>query len=1376
MPMTEDAKSALSNTIHHLRKHLLRQLRKQTISLYQLHIENIEIANLPEELRRKRVRLENWIEAQIQSKKKSETESAALKEYFLMEIVKKAVYKTLNRHIYIRLLEGFGICIKNEVCPSRQNIDSPIEPFGYVHQNDALAFDIIFDDLQKELPGLFKRDGIDGLIPLPSSAFQKLMEELHKPELETCWTDDMTLGWVYQFWNDPEKARIDAKINNGGKLENHEIASKTQLFTERYMVDWILQNTLGSKWLAICAKNGWIADVVSTRTLEQLEKKRDTWKHKREMEEVTYMDLMPTDTELERQWLYYVVQPLSKNDIQIVPSSIRDFKIMDPACGTGHFLVIAMELLFSLYKEEARHRQEMEQPQWSDKAIVERILSHNIYGLDIDPLAIQIAAVALMLKAKILNAEIQPTQINLVASALNLGHLQNDDPAILEFVSKVKAEIGIEETFIHSIISNIKNADHLGTLLKIHREIDEIIARKTHSLTTPQQVPLQTFEEQYVVEQRNLDPIKAKKILLYHLTKFLNNHTHCDDLGLQLHGHQKTAGLRFLEINQENTYDVVVGNPPYQGTGKMRERSYLEKHYSVGKSDLYACFLIRGLELGKIGGFSCLLTMRGWMFISSFTKLRQQLLENHCLLKIGDVHSGAFSFAKGGVVITTVISLFQRKSQESTTLIVRPKPMSDISGNGIMERTWAGLQCQAETFSVDLQKRKSIEGWPLMYWWDDDFVQRYLDTEKIGNVCPPTYGVNTGDNTRFLRFPFECRAHSSWVPFIKGASGKKWIEPLSHVIDWKMNALSLHMRVVHKFGDAAIQWKICGKQDFFSIGVAFSSIGTSFSARIHRNAGVIGNAGASIYHKRNSDILCLLNSKQIATIAESFNPTVNFTPMDVNRLPLFTIADADKIYNQLEIVFGEHESHREPSVEFKHPGPSCWNDVQNWAQQAVDRAPNTPLSKYNPVYEIEPPTDHISYALGIVLGRFKVDGTGIIDPITDDVSDAIPHGILFLNGSLLDSDLDGDSLGHEVSSILHETWNQYGNQINKKKTIYLRDYLRERFFEDVHLDMYEGKPIYWPLSSNKKTFVAWVNIHRMDAKTLERLEMLYLKPAEDVLKEHVSTLCRQIPVITDLKEKQEYHNAYTKAIEQLVEIQDFCALIHDCSTKGPPPTESDCPPRERDARYIPELDDGVMINAAALWPLLEPQWKMGSQTPKKWWRNLCLAKGKKDCDWSYLAMKYWPTRVDKKCQEDPSLSVSHGCIWKYHPELAWTWELRLQYEIGFDFVIEETDHDNHRLRYFSEDTDSAIEILYKEVVRREKQTSGMNEIVLNRSGLWSVAGKKMLDMEKALAKKLFHLRTKENITNYEEVFTIQAPDRAKQLQMIIGEKKHIRFE
>jgi hypothetical protein len=251
--------------------------------------------------------------------------------------------------------------------------------------------------------------------------------------------------------------------------------------------------------------------------------------------------------------------------------------------------------------------------------------------------------------------------------------------------------------------------------------------------------------------------------------------------------------------------------------------------------------------------------------------------------------------------------------------------------------------------------------------------------------------------------------------------------------------------------------------------------------------------------------------------------------------------------------------------------------------------------------------------------------------------------------------------------------------------------------------MYENRPIHWPLCSANKTFVAWVNIHRMNANTLKNLITDHLRPAHTNIKSNLEGLSN-----TDAK-SAELRNAL---IGQLSELNAFIDLVTECSQRGPARATVTTgrqtkmsPPREVDALYDPNLDDGVMINSAALWPLLYPQWRK----PQEWWMELSNAAGRKDYDWSHLAMRYWPQRVDAKCKEDPSLGVAHGCFWAYHPARAWAWELRLQDEISQDFRITEspypllngdTGDGPHRRAYLQNEPEEALKAVEKEAKRR----------------------------------------------------------------------------
>jgi hypothetical protein len=678
MAMTSDAKKALSSTIRGLRQRLLDDLKIATESAYRLSVR-AQDAGLDEAARTKRKRLDSWLDEQVRAQAAGGRRRERLD--FLREAELQAAYTLLNRLVILRLMEEPG--------PSNQPLrkpalikggwnsrayqdfrdlargvvrDDPTEGFGFLLQ-------LVCEELAEDLPGLFGSAGIADLIPIQPATLRHAVEELNKEELETCWSDDMTLGWVYQYWNDPERERLDAKINDGGKIELHEIASKTQMFTERYMVDWMLQNSLGLMWLTLCKRNGWTPEVQSNGTLQRLEERRIEWRTKRASGEVSLTDLMPLESEEEQRWAYFLPdQEIPEEAVELAPDSIREWKILDPAVGSGHFLVVGLGLLLALFQEEARHRGQQDSPEWSERAIVEHLLAHTLHGIDIDPRAVQIAAASLWLKGKALCPEIEPEQLNLVAPNLRLADLPDDDPALVELRSDIESETGIAGEFTSQILQALRGADHLGSLLKIDQAVDSAIDQQERRLnalrTRVKQVQPDFFVGTPPMQaEMDFSAAEARADLQELLEQFLTRHTSANDLGLRLHGEQLAAGVRFVRLLKENNYHLVVANPPYQGCGKIASTSYVECNYPLGKADLYAAFLLRGLELVAAGGFSAMLTMRNWMFLKQYSGLREKLLSFFGLRLIHDLSSGAFEeISAAQVVVSVASSILQRIS------------------------------------------------------------------------------------------------------------------------------------------------------------------------------------------------------------------------------------------------------------------------------------------------------------------------------------------------------------------------------------------------------------------------------------------------------------------------------------------------------------------------------------------------------------------------------------------------------------------------------------------------------------------------------------------------------------------------------------------
>jgi hypothetical protein len=314
--LTPDAKKLLAETIRGtqqspekgLRARLLRAIHDEADRSYRLSV-GIAEAGLDEAHRRRRERIEAWVDERARAAKpKNKAELIATKDRLLQQAEKESAATFLNRLVLLRLLEAQGL---SKPLVLTGGWDSKgfreFREFGPALVGDetegyAALLQLLFDELAVDLPGLFGDVGLTRLFPIPAATLRDIVERLDKPELETAWTDDTTFGWIYQYWNDPDREVLDAKINRRGKVERgriepHEIASKTQMFTERYMVEWLLQNSLGLTWLAMCLKHGWTAD--AERAFPALEARRVDWRAKRDAGEVSLDALMPIEGKLE---------------------------------------------------------------------------------------------------------------------------------------------------------------------------------------------------------------------------------------------------------------------------------------------------------------------------------------------------------------------------------------------------------------------------------------------------------------------------------------------------------------------------------------------------------------------------------------------------------------------------------------------------------------------------------------------------------------------------------------------------------------------------------------------------------------------------------------------------------------------------------------------------------------------------------------------------------------------------------------------------------------------------------------------------------------------------------------------------------------------
>jgi hypothetical protein len=1224
--MAPEAMDALSFSVRRLRALLEDDLARQLDRRFRLSVPAAHAGLDAKELAL-RTRLDGWLAERARARHTNCSDGFAS----TMSVESDMASNALLRLFLLRQLEACGVS-RPPVLSGGWNSKGYLEFRSYGagltdgqgrDEYEGLDFllKLLFEELAIDLPGLYGKQPLDAFFTLSPAALREMIAVLNAPELATAWQDDTMLGWVYQFWNDPQREAIDERVGPRGKVFAREIASKTQLFTEQYMVEWLLQNSLGR--IALAMRQARIVRLASP-------------------------------SQVPPPWPMFVHNAASLNGNEL-PASLSELKVLDPACGSGHFLAGAFDLLVPLYREEARDNG-VEIP---DARIADNILRHNLHGIDIDGRAVQVAAAVLYLKARRLAPRGLIPPMNLVSTEFDLDGLAIDDPALAALARALpngRADVA-------EAVRALRHVGVRGSLMRFRAE---------------QAAPLPVEDSAPNVG----------------IERFLTTHTKADDLGVRFDGTQLAAGFRLQSFLVEGRYDVVVLNPPYLATSKIDLPSAVLAEAFGDSPDLFAAFVQRALELCKPTGLMAFVALSNWMFLSSFRDTRERMLAGHILL-LADLGKGAFRRASK-LIQSAMVVASPRNQPKAKSLAARVGSRDTISAFQTVEIANA-LRDQGSYTPFDPGVFARVEGAPLLFWLDPEFMRRYAELPKIDRVAECKGGIATSNNERFLRAIWEVPlqqakaaalgADSALVPYLKGAEGREWIEPYRWLLCAEHSALELRVLLPTLRVEPAAQ-----------LGVAYTTIGHRFGTRLHTVASVRDVSGASVFPTSEAvsaeALVCALNRSVVRDLASALNPTVNFQLGDVRRLPFDAVAGATEIVAALRATFARHERGSELSIDYIAPDSTAWGSAQIWAQTAVDRRIGAPIAVPNFAEEPAPPWHSISHGLGIALGRF-MPGAGI----AAESGGGLPDGLLLLGPA-------SSSLNHEACSALRSAWAESGPALETKDD--LASYLRKSFFAD-HRSLYEGRPIHFPLSSVKRAYVAYVCIHSLRSDTLSILLAEHLVPEKRRVEGELADLrgARQ-----EGRAKATVEKRFTEVQKLLEELEDFIAKVSELADKGPPSSDSKTARREVDARYAMDLDDGVLVNSAALWPLLEPQWK----EPKKWWKELANAEAK-DYDWSHLAARYFPTRVRQKCHDDPSLAVAHHCFWELHPDRAYAWELRLQDEIRPDFTIDEPGSDAARARFVGEHAREAREIRAKELKRRERKSAQADELdepLLNR--------------------------------------------------------------
>lgn len=759
-------------------------------------------------------------------------------------VVDKVAYTWFNRLIAVRYMEV------NDLLPSRTRVLSsadgraepqivtspfdavldytPAEPQQIVTLKNDNKLDEVFRLLFLKqcaalgdcLPRLFEQvdDYMPLLLALSFTDKDGVVCHLVNDIPESDWQDAVQIvGWLYQYYNTEPKEKVFANLKKNIKISAENIPAATQLFTPDWIVRYMVENSLGRLW-----------------SEGHPDFDKSEWKY--------YLDEAPQEPQVAQQ-----LAELRKGYAALKP---EDIKCIDPCMGSGHILAYLFDVLMQIYRSAG----------YTDRDAAASVVEHNLYGLDIDDRAAQMAYFVVMMKGCQYDSRFLRRHLNPHVYAIQESG---------ELTADALGRLGKQESTARALLDGFKNAKEYGSILQPKVTLAELDALQEQLREVDGASDMGSLTDQLVAGQivNVLYPLVEQARMLV----------------------QK--------------YDVVVTNPPYMGGSGMNARlsDYVKKHYPDSKSDLFAVFIERCAQMDKRGGYQAMITQHAWMFLSSFEKLRAKL---QLIDTVNMAHLGARGFDEiGGEVVQT------------TSFVMRSSHTNGYKGtycrliDGDSEKAKADMFVSGENrYVIEQSDFSKISGEPIAYWASETLRSILASETKLKNLGRVTLGMRTGDNTRFLRLWHEVSidkfcynadsaesAQSSgakWFPYNKGGEFRKWYGNTESVVNWENDGYEIKentRRTYPQLGDN-LGWKITSEDKYFTRGIAWSRISsTNFGVRICES-NLIFDTNAPMFFPGKDDwldyiagCLCTKISSKILSI---LNPTLTFQVVDVGNLPI----------------------------------------------------------------------------------------------------------------------------------------------------------------------------------------------------------------------------------------------------------------------------------------------------------------------------------------------------------------------------------------------------------------------------------------------------------------------------------------------------------
>jgi type II restriction/modification system DNA methylase subunit YeeA len=1018
--------------------------------------------------------------------------------------------------------------------------------------------------LSVAMPFLFERIDDDTELLLPDnllrtdSVIAKLVQEI--PEED--WAEVEIIGWLYQFYISEKKDQVIGKV-----VKSEDIPAATQLFTPNWIVQYLVQNSVGRLWL--------MANPASTLASQ--------WPY--------YIQPAEQTPEVQAQLDALIQTRMDEDGGSLNPETIT---VLDPACGSGHILVVAYDVLKAIYLERG----------YQARAIPRLILEKNLYGLDIDDRAAQMAGFALLMKARADDRRLfnEPPKLNV----LSLQESKGLDVAALAQAINAGGTERVDVAQLRWLIDTFEHAKTFGSLIQIGQQPTSNLRR----LLSIVQQSMQAGDLYTQAAAQDVLPLVQQALVL---------------------------GMQF---------DVVVANPPYMGSKYLTPtlKSYLTTNYQGFDKDLFSAFMVRDLSLTKPSGQLGFMSPFVWMFISSYEELRTHFIEQATLTSLVQLEYSGFDGA------TVPICTFTLGKQHVADFVSSYVRLADFKGaDQQAPRTIEAIQNKScgWFYATKPDDFKKIPGSPVAYWISENLRNAFASNLSIGSIADTRKGMATGDNKRFVRSWSEITydaigfgtnrdsvkaSGKKWFPYANGGDFRKWFGNIEDVVLWENDGHVLQTELHESGRIRAVNLNL---DYIFKEGITWTSITSShFSSRYMPLGCLFSSAANSLFPTsgKTLPILGKLNSNVFGYLSKVVNPTLNMNPGDTGKIPFPKDSaielQVEEIVETLINLFKREWDSREQSWDFSglswikiKAGISRISDAWGKYSAQVDadiqtcklleaRNNSIFIEAYGLQDELSPevPEDQItlaradrekdcqrllSYAIGCMMGRYSLDEPGLIYAHAGNVGfdasrystfPADADGIVPLTDELWFTD-DAASRVREFllavwgADTLEENMAWLAESLGKKSTSgasetpdeTIRRYLADKFFKD-HLQTYKKRPIYWLFSSGKQgAFQALVYLHRYTEGTLARLRAEYVVPLTGKLQARMAMLQKDL----DAASSTAGRNKLSKEIEKLKKKHGEL-LAYDEQLR-----------HHADMRITLDLDDGVKVNYGKFGDLLE---------------------------------------------------------------------------------------------------------------------------------------------------------------------------------------------